>query len=83
MAVTFIDREPDGLGSALPKIGFGGDVSFDRVRDIHDRMLIVDDDRGLIMGSSFNSVGKQYFLLGYLRGRDGAVLGALLAAKTS
>lgn len=71
----------DALAAALRGAGFQGEVSFTRVRDIHDRMLIVDDDRGLMMGSSFNSVGKRYFLLDYLRGNDGTTLARLLSAN--
>ena len=77
-----VESAEEALVSALTRAGYEGEVSFRRVRDIHDRMLIVDDQRGLLMGSSFNSVGKRYFLLDYLRDQDAATLGSLLAAKS-
>ena len=36
----------------------------------HDRFVIADGHRGLVLGTSFNGVGRKYFLVDYLQDTD-------------
>ena len=74
------DEVQEGLCGAVVAMGYGNEVSCHRVTNFHDRFITIDDNSGLFLGASFNSVGRSYSLVDYLLADDAAEIASALRA---
>lgn len=49
--------------------------------DFHDRIWIVDEQKGLFIGTSLNGIGKKYALVDYIRDEDTQEISAILKQR--
>lgn len=67
--------------AALQALNGSLTISDHTTGDFHDRFLIVDGTRGLVLGTSLNGVGGRVCLLDYLSATDVATIVQELAAR--
>ena len=58
------------FSSLIQKINTSIKVSQKYTDDFHDRFWIIDDKKGLFIGTSLNGIGKRYSLIDYLQDSD-------------
>lgn len=68
------------LASQLDHVAPGLTLDFVGSRDFHDRFVIADRRRGLVVGCSLNGLGSKYALFDMLSHEDAEHLGAVLSA---